>query len=209
MCFFLCIVFFLVGDIQARAFSISKYIQLPCAAGKCKVASGLIYVRKQDKTLVNMPFGYADYLEQKPFTSHTQIYIGSIKKQFIAAAIMKLMNEGRVDLSAPISKYVKFNTGFPAHNPAWIHATTVHHLLSHISGVSAEPSKNIGELRSSLVDCLYVNSTLPSAPPKFAYSTNAYNLLEIAIENIIGGSFAEYIQYHFLTPLNMSDTFFS
>lgn len=184
----------------------TTYIELPTAYGTCKVASGLIYVLWGSKNTFTKSFGCADYLEQTPFTPTTQIYIGSLKKQFIAAAILKLMSEGKLNLHAPISTYLKFNTTLTASDPTWITNTTLHHLLTHVSEVKTTPQSQT--LSLSYLDRVYSKSLSPSNPLKFTYNSVAYALLELVIEAVSGLRVAEYITHHFICPLGMKHTTF-
>ncbi|MDP3935833.1 MAG: serine hydrolase domain-containing protein [Alphaproteobacteria bacterium] len=198
----------LISSISAKKFNTS-HIELPSSYGKSKVASGLIYVRTGNSIVLEKPFGYADYLEKTLFTSTTQIYIGSLKKQFIAAAILKLMSEGKLDLRAPISAYLKFNTTLNAKDPTWIHHTTLHHLLTHVSEVKAAPQTSRPQTPTlSYLDRVYSESLSPRNPLKFAYNSAAYALLELVIEAISGQPAQEYITHTFLKPLNMKHTGF-
>lgn len=198
----------LISSISAKKFN-TTHIELPALYGIKKVASGLIYIRTGDSIVLEKPFGYADYLQKIPFTSTTQIYIGSLKKQFIAAAILKLMSENKLDLQAPISTYLKFNTTLDAKDPAWPHTTTLHHLLTHVSEIKAAPQISRPQAASlSYLDRVYIESLSPSRPPKFTYNSAAYSLLELVIEVVSGLPAAEYITQHFIHPLNMQHTNF-
>lgn len=196
----------LTPNISAKKFTTS-FIELPTLNGKSKVASGLIYVRTGNSTVLEKPFGYADYLQKTPFSSTTQIHIGSLKKQFIAAAILKLMSENKLNLHAPISTYLTFNTTQSAKDPTWPKNTTLHHLLTHISEVKAAPSTAQAKTKSYL-DRVYSNSLSPRTPPKFTYNSAAYALLESIIEIVSGLPAADYITQTFITPLNMKHTGF-
>jgi CubicO group peptidase (beta-lactamase class C family) len=169
----------------------------------------LIYVRKGSSDILAQLFGYSDYLEQTPFTSTTQIYIGSLKKQFIAAAILKLMSEGKINLHTPISTYLKFNPDIPTQDPAWITNTTLHHLLTHVSNVKSKPTSltSFGAALSYL-DRVYLYSQSPSTPLQYTYNSAAYALLEMVIESASGMPAADYITHHFIVPLGMRDTAF-
>lgn len=206
LCFF-SLVF--LGTPIGKTFQVKGYLTLPCASGTCKMASGLIYILKQGKILVNRSWGYADYLEKTLFTPATQFYIGSLKKQFIAAAILKLMKEGKIELNSPVCQYVKFNTYLPAKDSSWVETTTIHHLLTHISGVVDETTIPTNKDNPEpYLDRIYVNAAPPSSPTVFVYSSAAYALLEIIIENISGLPVSEYIHQHFIIPLAMKNTTF-
>lgn len=195
------------SNISAKKFTTS-YIELPTLYGKSKVASGLIYVRTGNSILLEKSFGYADYLHKTPFTSTTQIYIGSLKKQFIAAAILKLMSENKLNLHAPVNTYLKFNTTLKAKDPAWSQNTTLHHLLTHVSEVKMAPQNPQDLPQLSYLDRVYVESVSPRAQLRFAYNSIAYALLEHVIESASGQSAANYITEIFFKSLGMMHTGF-
>lgn len=185
----------------------TTYMCLPSLNGTNKVASGLIYVKSGDKVKLQKSFGWADYLKQTPFTPQTQIYIGSLKKQFIAAAILKLMNEGKLRLDAPVSAYLAINDKLVAKDPEWIHNTTIHHLLTHVSNVMALPLQE-SDPNLSYWDRIYMGSESIPKPLKYRYNSAAYGVLELIIEAASGQSFAEYITQYFLKPFGMNHTLF-
>ena len=201
---FVIAILMLLSSTSAKKFN-TTHITLPTVSGKSKIASGLIYVRTGNSTVLEKPFGYADYLEKTLFTPTTQIYIGSLKKQFIAAAILKLMSEGRLNLHAPVSTYLKFNTAQNAKDPTWPHTTTLHHLLTHVSEVKTAPKTSQTQ---TLLDRAYSESLSPSNPLKLTYNSAAYALLEHVIEIVSGRSSADYITQNFITPIGMKNTCF-
>lgn len=206
---YLLIVFPFLQTTLGKTFPVKNYLTLPCANGSCKMASGIIYVLREGKVLTNRSWGYADYLEKTLFTPKTQFYIGSLKKQFIAAAILKLYNEKKIGLNEPVSKYIKFNTTLSAKDPSWIYTTTIHHLLTHVSGVLDGMTTPINkESPEPYIDRIYTKARSPSNPNVFIYSSAAYALLEIIVEKASGLAISEYLHHHFITPLGMNNTKF-
>lgn len=195
------------SQLFGSVFKVQQYLELPCAKGKCNVASGLAYARKQDKVILVKDFGYADYAHKKIFAPFTQIHIGSLKKQFIAAAVLRLMAEKKLDLNDPINKYIKFDTTLPAKDPLWIHHTTLHHLLTHVSGVTNTSARAIPtENPLPYLDRIYMKAVSPSLPPKYEYSSVAYRLLEHVIEHVSGMTLSQYFHQYFFAPLEMKNT---
>lgn len=194
----------LISSISAKKFNTS-HITLPTISGKSKIASGLIYVRTGHSIVLEKSFGYADYLEKTLFTPTTQIYIGSLKKQFIAAAILKLMSQGKLNIHDHVSTYLKFNTTLIAKDPTWPHTTTLHHLLTHVSEIRAAPQTSQTQ---PLINRVYTESLSPNNPLRFTYNSTAYALLESIIEIVSGMSSADYITRHFITPFEMKNTSF-
>jgi CubicO group peptidase (beta-lactamase class C family) len=203
--FLFCVLVFLSKN-MGKTFPTS-HICLPSLHGNTQVASGLIYVKTGDNVKFQKPFGWADYLKQTPFTPHTQIYIGSLKKQFIAAAVLKLMNEGKLKLDDPVRAYLKFNQTLIAKDPAWADTTTIHHLLTHVSNVRALPIQK-SKPQLSYLDRLYMGSESINTPLKYQYNTDAYGVLGLIIEVVSGMSAVEYIAENFLKPFGMHQTLF-
>ena len=90
--------------------------------------SGTALVARDGKVLFAKGYGLANREGDIPNTVPTKFRIGSITKQFTAAAVMLLQERGKLSVSDPICKY------FSACPPAW-GEITVHHLLSHTSGI--------------------------------------------------------------------------
>ncbi|HIG61257.1 MAG TPA: class A beta-lactamase-related serine hydrolase [Gammaproteobacteria bacterium] len=96
-----------------------------------------IVVTNDAKLLYNKSFGYANVLVKKPYTNTTVQNIGSVSKTFIAAAIMKAQELGKLKLDGPINKYLPFEVVHPKYPEAPI---TLRHLSQHTSGITDEVS---------------------------------------------------------------------
>ncbi len=131
--------------------------------------------------------------------------IGSISKQFTAWAILMLRDEGRLDLDAPVGRYL------PDLPPAWA-APSLHRLLTHSSGLpDLEDAFTYGVYRETPSDADFLRRlvALPIdfAPgEKWAYSNTNYWLLARVIETLSGLSYADFMQQRVFTPLGMTST---
>src|SRR5690606_15528069 len=96
-------------------------------------AGASVLVSKDGEVLYEKGFGYADIAGKLLITPETRFRIGSITKQFTASAILKLQEEGRLSLTDKLSKYAP---GFPRGDEV-----TLHHLLTHTSGIRSYTSK--------------------------------------------------------------------
>lgn len=85
------------------------------------------------KVLYQNSFGYADINRNKRYTNHTIQNIGSISKTFIALAVMKAVEQGKLDLDTNINTYLPFDVIHPLHPEKPI---TVRHLATHTSGIT-------------------------------------------------------------------------
>ena len=89
---------------------------------------GSVLVAKDQSVLLNRGYGYADAEWKIPNTPTTKFRLGSVTKQFTAAAIMRLVDQGRLDLDAPIKRYM------PDAPTTW-DRVTVRLLLTHQAGI--------------------------------------------------------------------------
>lgn len=139
----------------------------------------------------------------------TKLHVGSITKQFTAAAIMQLVEKGAVQLDGPINAYLP-----PKYRSAKWDPVTVHHLLSHTSGI-ADYAVTRDYYRVAKGFCLgdtvdgmlreAMGKDLEFVPgSKFSYTNLGYALLGVVIENQANASYEDYIEDNILDPMGMS-----
>lgn len=168
---------------------------------------GVALVVKDGKTVYRKAFGMANLELDVEMEPEHIFRIGSITKQFTAVATLKLAEEGKVDLNADITEYIK---DYPTHG----HKITVKHLLNHTSGIksytgmpqwTSETRKQDFEL-TELID-YFKNEPMDFAPgDDFRYNNSGYILLGHIIEVASGEKYADYIQNHIFTPLKMNSS---
>ena len=90
--------------------------------------SGAVLVARDGRVLLSKGYGFANLELEVPNTPQTRFRLGSITKQFTAAAVLLLQEQGKLDVQDPVCKYVE---NCPA---AW-QTVTIHHLLTHTSGI--------------------------------------------------------------------------
>jgi CubicO group peptidase (beta-lactamase class C family) len=158
-------------------------------------------VTDRDRTLAVRTYGLADLAAQRPVTPETLFEIGSIGKSFTAVLVLQLADEGRIDLHAPVDRYLPW---FTVPQAAGDPAITVAHLLSHTAGIAAgvdatpEAAFQVWSLRD-----------LPatSAPgERFHYSNVGYKALGLVLEAVEGRPYPEVLRARILDPLGMSAT---
>ncbi|WP_375425254.1 serine hydrolase domain-containing protein [uncultured Friedmanniella sp.] len=137
-----------------------------------------------------------------PPTADTQYRIGSITKTFVAVLVLRLRDEGLVDLAAPLETYLPGTVAGDR---------TVRQLLSHTAGLASEtPSpwweRTAGELRPELADVL--GPTPLAHPPglRFHYSNPGFALLGALVAAVRGRPWGEVLAAEVLAPLGMSRT---
>jgi len=160
-------------------------------------------------------YGYADKSAKKEMTSDTVFQVGSISKTVAAWGVMKLVDEGKIDLDEPVEKYIKrWHIPNSEYDSAGV---TVRRLLSHTSGLSLQgyagvkPGEKLAALEESLsgktggagdVRIVYEPGS------KFQYSGGGYTLLQLLIEEVSGMSFEKYMEQEILKPLGMESSAF-
>ncbi|NLK27504.1 MAG: beta-lactamase family protein, partial [Clostridiales bacterium] len=155
-------------------------------------------------------YGYADLESGRKLTTDTPMRVQSISKSITAWGIMKLVEQGRIELDAPIIKYFK-NWNFPDSKIS-TEQVTVRQLLSHTGGLPLGDVFTIYspyEKMPSLKEKLTIEAVLIREPGSaFSYSNTGYNLLELLIEEVTGQAFNEYMRQEILLPLGMKHSTF-
>ena len=168
--------------------------------------NGAVLVSKSGEVAFKGAYGMANREWNIPHTADTRFRLGSITKQFTAALILQLVDEGKVDLQAPLSRYV------PEYPAKVADRVTVHHLLTHTSGIQSYTSmEGFFENRSrdpyKPVDFLKVFAEEPltfEPGAKFLYNNSGYFLLGVIIEKTTGMPYEEVLEERIFGPLGMA-----
>ncbi len=149
-------------------------------------------------------FGYADLEERVPVWPTTKFRIGSISKPLTAVGLMELVQAGKVDLDAPVQKYVP---SFPDKGTVITVRMIGGHLggIRHYKGDEMENQKHYNNVLEGLK--IFQDDPLVSPPgTKFNYSSYGFNLVSAVIESASGENFLSYMQEHVFTPLGLVHT---
>lgn len=163
-----------------------------------------IAVGHRDRIIYSAAFGLTDKVSATAATPRAVMQIGSVTKQFTAAAILRLAERGALALDDPIQKYVpEFDT-----RGATI---TLRRLMSHTAGIPRVwelPGQGSFEpvTRAQVVQSLNQKPLLFAPGAGWSYSNAGYMLLGYAVESITGKSFADFIHEEFALPLGLIDT---
>ncbi len=147
-------------------------------------------------------FGLADVELQAPVKPETIFQSGSVGKQFTATAIMMLVEEGKVALDDPLTKYF---TDAPA---TW-NEVTVRELLSHTAGFGDYPAKFNFRKDWTEPELLKLVEGIPLAYPpgtKWEYSNLGFLTLGILIHRVTGEFYGDFLQQRIFQPLGMQTT---
>ncbi len=152
--------------------------------------------------------GVADLEQGVAATADTVYCIGSISKIFTAAAVLQLVEQGRLALDDELTRYLP---DFPAGEQP----ITIHQLLHHESGlpdfeyVGTWPTTKAVRRTAQEVVATFRDLPREFAPgTRWRYSTSGYYLLGLVIEAVTGEPFAAYLQAHVFAPAALTATRF-
>src|SRR5438552_6505854 len=173
-----------------------------------RVPGFAIGVVRNGKLIFAKGFGVAKLGVNTPITSKSLFHMASVTKTFVATTVMQLVEKGKIDLDAPLIRYLPY---FRLNDERY-HAITIRQMLSHTSGTPDtvnynwdKPEYDAGALERFVRSI--ADQKLVFAPgEKFAYSNTAYEILGDVIAKVSGESFEDYVQHNILTPLGMKDS---
>ncbi len=193
------------SDKAARVDNVFAEWNAPDSPG-CAVSVGI-----DGKTALARGYGSANLDHGVPITADTVFHVASVSKQFTAAAILLLANEGKLSLDDDIHDYVPELPDFGA-------PITIRHLVHHTSGIRDQWGLlELNGWRYSLDlitddDVFRVLSKQKSLnfPPgeQHLYSNSGYTILARIVARVSGQRFREYVQENLFKPLGMSSSFF-
>ncbi|HYV06130.1 MAG TPA: serine hydrolase [Blastocatellia bacterium] len=167
---------------------------------------GSVLVARDGKIVFSKGYGMANVELDVPNAPETRFRLGSITKQFTAAAILLLQERGKLNVTDPICKYFD-----PCPN-AWSEIT-IHHLLSHTGGVPNFTSfpdympKMMLPVTTTEMIARFKDKPLDFKPgEKWNYSNSGYFLLGAIIEKAAGESYESFLQKNIFDPLKLTGT---
>jgi CubicO group peptidase (beta-lactamase class C family) len=177
------------------------------AVAEHRTAGVSVAVVKNGRTVLAKGYGFADLENDVPATAETVYRIGSITKQFTSAAIMRLMEQGKLSLDDTLQKFLP---NFPTQG----NRVTVRHLLNHTSGIKSYTSlgpKGQRVIRLDLAPdslvALFANEPFDFKPgDAWLYDNSGYFLLGMIIEKLSGKPYGQYLQDELFTPLGLKST---
>jgi CubicO group peptidase (beta-lactamase class C family) len=156
-----------------------------------------VAILRGDSLLMARGYGFANREHRVPATDTTVYPVGSLSKQFTAAAIVLLSQQGRLRLEDPITRYL------PEGQAVWS-KVTIRHLLTHTSGIpedtliDASRDYSEGELvRSAVRPLEFTPGALES------YCNTCYVLLGVIIHRVSGRTWGDFVSDHIFRPLEM------
>lgn len=170
--------------------------------------SGVLLVADHNTIVYEASVGLADRTTQRWNSPATRFNLASTGKLFTIVAVLQLVEQGKLDLEAPLARYLP---DWP--QPAVRDRVTVRHLLTHTAGLgdffaNAEFARSRTHLDTVAAHMPLLHPDLPRFVPgsDFAYSNSGYMLLGRLIEIASGEDYFDYVQDHVFTPAGMHDS---
>jgi len=187
--------------------TIDAYVQSEMQAARVPgLALGIV----QGDQIVHLKgFGIADP-SGHPVTPQTPFIIGSTTKSMTAVAIMQLVEAGKLELDAPVQRYLPW---FRVAHPDASTRITIRHLLNHTSGLATTMGEeHLDASDRALEQRVRALSTAELSEPvgtAWQYCNANYDVLGLVIQTVAGQSYEAYLQERLFTPLAMRQTFTS
>ncbi len=170
--------------------------------------NGSILVAVNGKIIYEKGFGQANMEWAIPNAPDTKFRIGSVTKQFTAALILQLVEEGKIKLDGKVTDYL------PDYRKDTGEKVTIHQLLNHTSGIPSYTSRpdffpEISRNPYGVSDFVkkYASGDLEFEPgSKFNYNNSGYSLLGAIIEKVTGKSYEAVLSERIFKPLGMTNT---
>jgi len=188
----------------AYAAAVARARAIVCDRLAGKIPGLQVAVAVGGKLVWSEAFGYADLAREVPVTAETQFRIGSVSKPLTAAAVALLYEQGKLDLDAPVQRYVPSfpDKGYPI---------TTRQLAGHLAGIRHYRGDEF--LRNRHFDtvleglAIFQGDSLLFPPgTKFSYSSYGWNLISAVVEGAAGQDFLTYVSRNVLRPLGLTHT---
>lgn len=170
-----------------------------------RVPGAALLVLKDGQPVVQRGYGLANLEQETAVTAQTNFRLASITKQFTAASILLLAQDGKLSLDDPLKRWLPSL-------PAAADAITLRHLLSHTSGLidyeEVMPANQTAQLHDSDVLKLLEGQDRTYFTPgtSYRYSNSGYALLALIVGKASGQDFASFLQQRIFQPLGMAHT---
>ncbi|MCP5053830.1 MAG: beta-lactamase family protein [bacterium] len=163
--------------------------------------SGTVMVVKKNRVVLHKGYGWADREKTVRIGVDTKFWIASITKQFTASAILVLREQGRLSVNDSIGKYFK-------DVPKDKERITLHHLLTHTSGIGQNYASDGIAGRDEAVRAILKIPLKNPTGERFGYSNDGYSLLAVIVETVSGQPYEAFCREYLLKPAGMTRTGF-
>jgi len=166
--------------------------------------SGSVLIARKGEILLKKGYGLANYEHDIPNTPQTKFRIASLTKQFTAMAVLQLQEKDLLSVNDPISKYI---TNYPNGDKI-----TIHHLLTHTSGipnftVASDEEARVLPFNLEMTIKKFRDQPVEFSPgEKFEYSNAGYYLLGYILEKVTGQDYETVLKQNIFEPLVMMNS---
>ena len=200
--FALLLFLYFLCSLSVRADKVDDYVKAQMR--ERHIPGAAVAVIKDGRIVKTEGYGLANVELNVAATKETVFEIGSISKQITAAAIMLLVEEGKINVDEKIGKFL------PNLPESW-NKVTVRNLLTHTSGIKSYTGLSGFELtkrlkRDEFIKALGVHPLEFEPGERYIYSNSGYNLLGFIIESVSGESYWDFVRKRIFKPLGMNQT---
>jgi CubicO group peptidase (beta-lactamase class C family) len=196
------------GGVKPANDHAAKIQEVLTLANKYRVFNGSALVAENGKIIYKGAFGMANMEWGIPNAPDTRFRLGSITKQFTSMLTLQLVEQGKIKLDGKISDYL------PDYRKDIGEKVTIHHLLTHTSGIPSYTSQprffeDVSRNPYKVVDFVqkYASGNLEFEPgSKFSYNNSGYFLLGAIIEKVTGKTYEQVLKENILDPAGMKNT---
>ena len=188
----------------AYAATVARERMLVCERLATRIPGVQVAVAVNGKLVWSEGFGYADAARMRPVTHETQFRIGSVSKPFTATSVALLYEQGKLDLDAPVQRYVPSfpDKGYPI---------STRQLTGHLAGIRHYKDQEffLNRRFATVLDGLTIfqdDSLLFPPGTRFSYSSYGWNLVAAVVEGASGDDFLHYMSTHVFRPLGLTHT---
>ncbi len=158
-----------------------------------------VAITDRTHTLRIITLGYANRETREPVTAATRFAIGSITKSMTALALLQLKDAGRVDLGAPVRRYLPWFA-----IPSGGRPVLVHQLLSHTAGLPDDFAAEAGYVYN--IVALRRAATIYPPGTSWAYSNDGYGVAGAVLAQVDRRSWADSVDARVFDPIGMSES---
>jgi CubicO group peptidase (beta-lactamase class C family) len=182
------------GELAER---VDRYLVDEAKAG----FNGSVLIAKDGRIVLHKGYGWADRDHAERVAVTTPFWIASISKQFAAAAVLGLEEQGRLSLQDSVAKF------FPSAPPDK-RGITLHQLLTHTSGLARNYAADGITDRGAATKAIFAQPLARKPGEGFGYTNDAYNLVAAIVEISSNQPYEQYIRDQLLTPAGLAHTGF-
>lgn len=187
------------GHLSAQSETVAKIDSLMKHRDSAAEFNGTVLISENNRIIYEASFGFSDPSKQEKLNKNSRFHLGSITKEFSAAALMQLEEKGKLKQSDKVSELIP-------ELPAWADEITIKDLLQYSSGLPKINWKNIKN-DQDIFNGLRAVEKLDFTPgSRYDYNNNTIFLRHFVIEHVTGISYKTYIEKFIFKPAGMKSS---